>query len=248
MFPILSVGPLALQMPGLFLLAGIWVGTLLIDREAPRYKLNANLINNLVLVALLAGMVGARLGYALRFVDAYLREPAGLFSLNPSTLALTEGLVAGLIVAIFYGQRKKLPFWSTLDALTPSFALFAVFAGLAHLSSGDAFGSESSLPWAIELWGARRHPSQVYEILMALLLFFALLRLRHSAPFEGFLFVAFVALSAGGRLFLEAFRGDSVILFGVLREAQMISLLLVLVCLVVLHLLARQSTEVSDQS
>lgn len=247
MFPILSVGPLALQLPGLFLLVGIWVGTLLIDREASRYKLAASILNNLVLIALVAGMLGARLGYALRFVDVYLREPVGLFSLNPSTLAPTEGLVAGVIVALIYAQRKKLPLWSTLDALTPGLTLFAVFVGLAHLSSGDAFGAETSLPWAIELWGANRHPSQVYEILVALLVFFTLLRLRLSASFEGFLFLVFVAFSAWARLFLEAFRGDSVIVFGVLRSAQLVSLLVLLASLVMLHLRARRAPEITEQ-
>jgi phosphatidylglycerol:prolipoprotein diacylglycerol transferase len=202
----------------------------------------------LVLIALVAGILGARLGYALRFVDVYLREPAGLFSLNPSTLAPTEGLVVGLIAALIYAQRKKLPLWSTLDAYTPGLALFAVFVGLAHLSSGDAFGAETSLPWAIELWGANRHPSQVYEILGGLLVFFTLIRLRHMAPFNGFLFLVFAAFSAGTRLFLEAFRGDSVIVFGVLRSAQIASLLVLLTSLVLLHLRARRASEIVEQS
>ncbi len=38
---------------------------------------------------------------------------------------------------------------------------------LANLASGDAFGAPSSLPWAIELWGAARHPVQIYEAVAA---------------------------------------------------------------------------------
>jgi prolipoprotein diacylglyceryltransferase len=41
---------------------------------------------------------------------------------------------------------------------------------------------------------------------------------RKLAP--GVLFLQFVTLSAGARLFVEAFRGDSVILFSSIRSAQ----------------------------
>ena len=37
MFPILQLGPLALQVPGLLLLVGLWIGTLVVEREAVRY-------------------------------------------------------------------------------------------------------------------------------------------------------------------------------------------------------------------
>ncbi len=33
MYPILQIGPLAIQLPGLLLLAGLWIGTLVAERE-----------------------------------------------------------------------------------------------------------------------------------------------------------------------------------------------------------------------
>lgn len=241
MLPILQVGPFAIQFPGLLLLAGVWAGTYLIDREAPRHQLSAATLNNLVFTGLVAGLVGARLAYALRYLDVYLENPLSLFSLNPSTLALWEGVGTGLVVALIYGQRHRLPFWPSLDALTPSLALFAVFLGLAHLASGDAFGAPTDLPWAIELWGERRHPTQVYETLAALLILLAVLRLRRASPFAGFTFLTWVGLTALARLLLEAYRGDSLLVVGGLRQAQLVSLAVLLVVLVGLHLRARRS-------
>lgn len=223
MFPILQVGPFALQLPGLFLLIGVWVGTSLIERVAPRYKLSATALNNLVLVGLLAGIVGARLWYALRYLEVYLENPLSLLSLNPSTLASTEGMLTGLIAALIYGQRRQLPLWPTLDALAPGLAAFGVALGVSHLASGDAFGSPSDLPWAIELWGERRHPSQIYEIFAAGLIVFILWKLHARNSFSSFLALSWMGLTAGSRLFLEAFRGDSVIVLGSLRGAQVIS-------------------------
>ncbi|MEX0788582.1 MAG: prolipoprotein diacylglyceryl transferase family protein [Anaerolineales bacterium] len=251
MFPLLQLGPLALRLPGLFLLMGIWVGTSLIDREAPRHNVSGAALNNLVLYALIAGIVGARLGYALRYFQVYAEDPLSLVSLNPNTLSPLEGAVTALVVALVLAQRWRLTLWRSLDALTPCLAVFAIFVGLAHLSSGDAFGAPSSVPWAIELWGAKRHPSQAYEIAAAIFVFLAVWRLRRTPAFPSFLFLSWLTLAAGSRLFLEAFRGDSVIVLSTLRSAQLVSLAVLAAALSALHSRARRElnpVEGPDQS
>jgi phosphatidylglycerol:prolipoprotein diacylglycerol transferase len=244
MFPILQLGPLAIQLPGLFILVGLWVAISVVEKEASRRGLSTNTLSNLILLGLVVGVVGARLWYAIRFLDVYLENPLSLFSLNPSTLATEEGILTGLLAAWIYGQRKGLPLLSTLDALSPGLAVFMIALGLSHLSSGDAFGAPSSVPWAIELWGEHRHPSQIYEILFAGLILFTLWRIRTWDVFPGFTFLSWVAMAAGGRLFLEAFRGDSVILLGSVRSAQVVSLVVLLGAMWGLHLLGRRASQI----
>ena len=241
MFPILQLGPVALRLPGLFILAGVWVGTWWIDREAPRHKVSAADLNSLVLYGLIAGIVGARLAYALRYLAIYAEDPLSLLSLNLSTLAPNEGILIGLAVVLVLGQRRHIPLWPALDALTPGLAVFAAFFGIAHLSSGDAFGAPTSVPWSIELWGALRHPTQAYEIILAALAFAAILRLRRIEAYPGFLFLSWLAMAAASRLLLEAFRGDSVIVFGALRAVQLTSLAVLAAALAGLHLRARNA-------
>ena len=239
MFPILHLGPLAIQTPGLFLLAGIWIATSIIEKEAPKRGLSTSALSNLILLALVTGVIGARAWYAVRFIDIYVANPLGLFSLNPSTLALEEGVLTGLAAAWIYGHRKGLPLWPTLDALAPGLALFGIAFGLSHLASGDAFGAPSSAPWAIELWGANRHPTQVYEILLAVLTFLVLWRIKGWDSFSGFPFLSWLALAAVSRLFLEAFRGDSVIILGSVRSAQVVSLIILIAAMLGQHLLGK---------
>ena len=64
MLPILQVGPLAIQMPGLILLAGVWIAVSLTDRETPRYSLKPSTLSNMILIGLVVGILSARLWYA----------------------------------------------------------------------------------------------------------------------------------------------------------------------------------------
>jgi prolipoprotein diacylglyceryltransferase len=180
------------------------------------------------------------LWYAIRFFSVYLENPLSLFSLNPSTLVAEEGIFTGLIAAIIYGQRKGLRFWPSMDVLAPGLAVFNIALGISHLASGNAFGAPSTLPWALELWGELRHPTQVYEIIIAALILVLLWRIREWKVFPGFVFLSWLGLTALSRLLIEAFRGDSVIMAGSLRSAQVISLGVLVLVMVGMHVLGRR--------
>ncbi len=241
MLPIINIGPFALPLPGLLLILGVWLAILTLDKEASRRELSANTLNNLVVIGLIGGIVGARLGYVLRHLDVYSDMLLDILALNAYALSPGDGLLFGSLAALIYAQRKELPSWPTLDALAPSLALFSVFVGLSHLASGDAYGAPTSLPWSLEIWGAERHPSQVYEIVAGLLVFWIIHRIKSAPAFPGFLILTFAALSAASRVFLEAFRGDSEIVLGGLRSMQLVGLFVLLLSLIGMHLLANNN-------
>ena len=224
MFPVLQVGPLALQVPGLLVLLGLWLGLNLAERRAPRHDIHPETLYNLVFYSLAAGVIGARLAYAARFPDAFLRSPASLLSIQPGLFDPTGGLIIAVLTGWITIQRKSLDPMRTLDALTPLLAVLAVALPLANLSRGSGYGAAADLPWSIEIWGAARHPSQIYESLAAAAILFVLERPGSRQPKDslpGIRFFSFVAFSAGTRLFLEAFRGDSALILGGLRVTQL---------------------------
>lgn len=225
MFPVLQLGPLAIQTPGLILLAGLWLGLTLAERHAPRVGIKAETVDSLVLTSMVGGVIGARLGYIIQYPSAFFDNPISILSLNPGLLDPLTGLTVAALVALVFGQRKHLAFWPTLDALTPGIAVVAVALGFSHLASGSAFGMPADVPWAISLWGVNRHPSQIYEILAASIILISLWPVK-GPLFEkvespsGLYFLSFLAISAFARLFLEAFRGDSQIILAGIRQAQ----------------------------
>lgn len=239
MYPYLRLGPFLLQLPLLILLIGVWICSALSEKEAARLKLPPGIVSNMIFIGLIAGIVGARLAYAARYLNAYLDNPLGLFSLNLNTLADSEGLLVGLVIAVLYGWRKKLPLRQTLDTLAPGLAAFMVALGLAHILSGDAFGAPANLPWSIYLWGEYRHPSQIYETLAALGIFVIAYKKPFGQAGNGLNFLLVVALSSAARLFLEAFRGDSLIFAEGFRAAQVVNLFILAVALITMNVWAR---------
>jgi phosphatidylglycerol:prolipoprotein diacylglycerol transferase len=237
MLPTLQIGPLALPVPALVVLAGVWAGLTVAEKRAGRHGLHPNDLYNLILIALVVGVIAARMSYALRYPRIFAGDPLGLLSRDLGLFDPLGGLVGGSLAALIYAQRRSLPIGQTLDAITPGLAVFAIAMGFSHLASGSAFGEPTQAPWGIELWGARRQPTQVYEILAAGLIFAMLnpihLRLRSALASEapGLLFLIFIALSAFARLIIEAFRGDSPILMDGLRTPQLVAWFILMLCL-----------------
>lgn len=231
MFPFLRLGPFILPLASLSLVVGVWAALPLIEREALRLKLNASLLSNLIFYSLIAGIVGARLGYALNFPAAYTANPLSLLALTPTTLSPSIGLAVGLIMFVVLIQRKGLPTRPTLDSLAPGLALFMAFTGLAHILSGDAFGAPTNVPWAIRLWNEYRHPSQFYETFIALAIFLVIQMRFLKLELAGLNFLLLISLSSTSRVLLESFRGDSIFLPGGFREAQVAALIILAISL-----------------
>ena len=247
MLPFIRLGPFTLQAPGLALLVGVWIGSSLSEKEAVKLKLNPEQIYNLIFYGLVVGAVGARLGYVLQYPRAYFESPWSLVAITPNTLAPEFGLLFAILFALIYGKRKKMSLRPTLDAFAPGLAAFMLSLGIARLMSGDAFGAPTKLPWAIYLWEDYRHPTQVYEILAATIILLLVWRRPLGQPGTGVNFLWVVALSAATRIFLEAFRGDSVIWIGGFRAAQVIGVVVLAVSLWLMRRWSQSASTVEEK-
>jgi phosphatidylglycerol---prolipoprotein diacylglyceryl transferase len=186
MFPILNIGPLALQAAGLILLLSFFIGSWLAARFSNKLGTNTDVIENCILIGLIAGLLGARVGFLLKYPAVFVNNALSLVSLTPSMLDTSFGVLVGVLSGLILAQKKHLPLWPTLDALTPSFLL--IFAGihLAHYANGDGFGIPTDLPWGIQLWNATRHPVQLYAFLLAGVVFAWLMLHTHLLKTTGF--------------------------------------------------------------
>jgi len=228
MLPILHIGSLAIQLPGLLLLLGLWLGLSLAERYSPRRGVSTNQIYTITLVAIVSAIISARVIYVFRNITIFLHTPGGIFSLNKDLLDPWGAILGAGLCILYFTRRYKLNAWSLFDALTPILAVLMMAVHLSNLASGAGFGTPTDLPWAIYLIGEWRHPTQIYELITAGIILAILWpgRSRTLNSTKGLYALNFVAASAGSRLFFEAFHGDSTIIQGGFRSEQVISWLI----------------------
>ncbi len=230
MFPVLRLGSVALPVGPFVLLAAFFIALEVGERAGRRRGLPKDLILNVGSLAVVVGILAARLAYVLTHLAGYQLDWSQIFAINLGTLDMGTGVLVGLLVALVYLQRHRVDLDILADALAPAAALALAIISFGNLLTGDAYGAPArDLPWAIVLWGEPRHPVQVYE-LVTYLAIFAFLWFLGSRPepvegFDGGQFLLAVAFIAGARVWLEPFRGDSVAWVAGLRSMQVLALL-----------------------
>ena len=235
MFPILQIGPLAIQTPGLILIIGIWIGLTIGERTAPKLGLQANDFYNIITYSLLAGLVGARLTFVINHVETFISSPLSIISPNPDLLNPTGGILISILAALIYAQRKKIGYWQIAEGVTPFLAIINIAIPLANLASGTGYGEPTNMPWGITLWGEKRHPTQIYEAIAALFIFLILLYILKSNLREKHnisIFVFIMILASLSKILIERFHGDSIIVFGGFRETQLIAWIVLCLALI----------------
>src|SRR5512147_2243545 len=117
MFPVLNIGPLAIQTRGLIILLSIWFASEAAERGAKRLGLSSDLVYNLSLISAVAGILGARLGYVIEHFTIYQSYPAEIIALDLNTLSVGWGVALGVLAAYAYARRKGAANRTLLDAL-----------------------------------------------------------------------------------------------------------------------------------
>jgi len=256
-------GVIHVRSYGLLLAVAFLFGTWLALRESRRRGLDPDKVVNVVLVALVAGVLGARMLYVLEHVQEFRREWGSVLALWQGGLTLYGGVVAGTFAGLVAARRQGLPMWVVADALTPSVAIGTMFGRIGCFLNGCCYGRPTTLPWGVhfppdsfaglEFGNAAVHPSQLYFALAGLTLFGLTMALRKRLETPGHLFWLFILLFALIRIPLDFTRayepGSELLQLGEvgITESQMTSVALALfAALMMLRLTRERSGEPGD--
>jgi phosphatidylglycerol:prolipoprotein diacylglycerol transferase len=227
---------------------GLWLAT----RDAARRGESPDDLLKAAELALIGGLVGARLYYVLFNLDYYQTQPWWrVFAVWEGGLAIHGGLIGGLLAGGAYVWAKGLPLLTYLDIVAPSLLLGQAIGRWGNFFNEEAFGGPTSLPWKLYISEPRRppafvdhqffHPTFLYESLWnlgAFLVLYLVLRRRlERAP--GALFLAYLGLYSLGRFWVEGLRTDSLML-GSMRVAQLVSVVAIAVAAVGITMLMRR--------
>lgn len=233
MFPILNIGPLAIQTPGLLIIIGIYISILVVEKQSKRFSLNAIDVSNLIFLYLISTIIIGRLSYVFQYSSLFFENPLSVFSLSPSLFDFTSGLILALLAALIFIQRKKLPLYRILDSLSLPLLIFLIFLFLASFASGNFYGKPSSLAWSIQLWGTTRHPLQIYYIIGLIPVIAFNIHLSKKKLPPGQLFLKSVFNLAILVVFLDFFNGDPNNLISNVNFLQIIAWLMIVVLVLV---------------
>ena len=250
MYPILlKIAGFELRSYGVVIVLAILAGYVLARREAARRGMDPRLVEDFAFLAILFGILGARLYYLVFFdLGMFLRQPLMVLAIWKGGLAIHGALLAGLLTAIWFSRKHGISFWIFADTLAPALILGQAIGRFACFLNGDAYGIPTSVPWAVTFTdphalaplGVPRHPTQLYEMGLDLVLFGFLWALRRWRLFPGQLFLLYAGGYAVIRFFVETFRADQLQFAGGVSAAQTLSVLVLLGSLLAFTLLRRK--------
>jgi phosphatidylglycerol:prolipoprotein diacylglycerol transferase len=223
---------------------GLVFGLMLIIRVGRQQGLDPDKLWNLGIIAILSGIIGAKVLYLANEFSYYRDHPREILSL--ATLQAggvwSGGFVLALIMCIWYMRRNDLPILRTCDVFAPGLALGHAFGRIGCFAAGCCYGRETHVPWAVTFHnplaaeivgtplGVPLHPTQLYEMAVEFANAAFLVWLIKRKKFEGEIIGTYMIIYGVARYFIEFFRGDPGRgeLLGFMSGTQGIALLLVI--------------------
>jgi phosphatidylglycerol:prolipoprotein diacylglycerol transferase len=170
MYATLALGPLSLPTgPILAMLAAV-LALEIAGRAGRHWGLHADDVWNTGLLALVAGMIVARLWTIIQFWPVYQDEPLLIVSLRPSGFALWPGIIAATVAAFAWMVRRALDPVRVGAALAIGLVAGAVVINVSLFLTGAVVGQPSTAPWAMRNFAEMVHPVGLYRALGLLVL------------------------------------------------------------------------------
>jgi phosphatidylglycerol:prolipoprotein diacylglycerol transferase len=221
MHPILlKIGPLTVHTYGFMMAVGVGMGLWFVYAQAKKAGLNAPALLDAAFYTIIVSLIGAKLILFLGNISYFLSSPKELFSLARSGGVFQGGLTFGVIFALWYFHRKKIPTWRAADLVGPALALGHGFGRIGCFSAGCCYGSECSSGLGVTFKSAYAHdltgiplntpiyPVQLFEAALNFLNFVVLFFILKKKHFDGQVFSFYIINYSVIRFITEYFRGD----------------------------------------
>jgi phosphatidylglycerol:prolipoprotein diacylglycerol transferase len=238
-------GPLQFTGFGFAMLLCFVIGQIIIQREMARRGQDENAAGDMVFAAVIGGLLGAKLYYAILMGDVTsLWSRAGF--------VFWGGLIGGIIAVSAVVMRKRLGVARVSDSVAVAMPAAYAIGRTGCWAVGDDYGRPFNGPWATmfpegappstvanltNMFGISFppgtppnqvvpvHPTQLYEVLMGTVMFFIIWKLRDRQHGAGWLFGLYCLLAGIERFIVEFFRAkDDRFFIGGITTAQLIAI------------------------
>ena len=194
---------------------------------------------NMLLLIIPSAIIGARLYFVAMRWDLYAQDPIRIFQTWHGGLAVHGGIILCVLVLLIYCRKRRLDYLRWVDLFAPFLVLGQAIGRWGNFTNQEAYGFETTVPWAIEINGSYHHPTFLYESIWNLLVFALLMWLIRRPHRIGSIIASYFIFYSIGRFFIEMLRTDSLML-GPLRVAMLVSALLIMLGALILYRIRKQ--------
>lgn len=235
---------------GLMLGLAFLIGSYLFTRELKRMGMDENVGVMVTILAILGGILGGKIFYILEEWNfgkgVPIKSLLGSDLLSPAGLTFYGGLILAIILIFIYVRYKKLIFLQIIDAMVPGAAIGYGIARIGCHLSGDGcygiavnntfwefLGCEYSKGIVPTSPGELVHPTPLYELGYAIIIFILLWSFRKKTSYFGQLFYYYLIFTGFGRFLVEFIRRNPKVMFN-LSQAQVISVAIIIIGVIML--------------
>jgi phosphatidylglycerol:prolipoprotein diacylglycerol transferase len=204
---------------------------------------------DLVAFAFIGGLILGRLGYFITKPGSLEEGPMEILRVWHGGMSLHWGVLGGFTVAFFHSWRHGLSFRHFSDTLAPALALGLAVSRFGCFLNGCCYGLPCpegyplavtfptepmypGLPASHPTDGLPRYPTQLFHFAANFAVYLILMRLQLRPVVPGGVFAGFFIFYSAGRFVVEFYRDDMVHAFWGLTVAQVASIALIAVGLV----------------
>ncbi len=249
----IDLGFMVIKWYSFLILIGLIIGLIYVKLESKKFDLPWDFVFNMSFWTILVGFIGARLYYVIFNFSIYSSDPISIFKVWEGGLAIHGGIIAGFITMLLYCKKYNARILRMTDIFAVPLILGQAIGRWGNFFNGEAHGAATSLSTleklhipnfiieGMNIGGIYYQPTFLYESLWCLLGFIILLIIKRYKYLKvGQLTCVYLMFYSVGRFFIEAMRTDSLMLGG-FKMAQIISIALFVIALLVFMVLSRKS-------
>ncbi|HEX5437909.1 MAG TPA: prolipoprotein diacylglyceryl transferase [Gemmatimonadaceae bacterium] len=241
---VIHLGWFAITGFGFAVLMAFVIAQVITQRELQRRGHDATPVGDLIMAAVVGGLVGAKIYYAILFHSWAALVSRGGF-------VFWGGLAGGVFAVLLTIHLKKLDLWRIADVGGIAVAAAYSIGRTGCWAVGDDYGRPWNSPFAVKFpqgappsTAANMHvlfgtpippgvspntvlsvyPTELFEVAAGFVMFFILWRMRDHKHAEGWLFGVYLVLAGLERFLVEFLRAKDDRFFGGLTLAQLIAL------------------------